>query len=118
MTAASRSVCYFGYYLYVTGLTLMIAPNFLLNMLKLPETKEVWIRILGVVVITIGHYYHRTGAENNHSFLKHTIASRIFVFFAFTAFVLADYVAPVLLLFGLIDLAGAIWTLMALKKEK
>ena len=96
----------------------MIAPNFLLSTLQLPETKEVWIRVLGVVVVTIGYYYHRAGAENNRSFLKHTMASRIFVFLSFTTFVLANYVSPVLIVFGVIDLAGALWTWTALKNEK
>ena len=117
MTAAAKSICYFGFYLYVVGLTLMIAPNFLFKILQLPETKEVWIRVVGVVAFTIGYYYHRAGTENIQSFFKHTIPTRIFVFLTFTTFVLADYVSPVLIIFGVIDLAGAVWTWMSLKKE-
>jgi hypothetical protein len=116
MTAAAKSIYYFGFYLYLTGLILMVAPNFLLSTLQLPETKEVWIRVLGVVVVTIGYYYHRSGAESNTLFLKNTIATRIFVFLSFAIFVLANYVSPVLIVFGVIDLAGALWTWMALKK--
>jgi hypothetical protein len=116
MTAAAKSVCYFGFYLYVTGITLIAAPNFLLTTLQLPNTNEVWIRVVGVLALCIGYYYHRAGAGNIQAFFKHTIPTRIFVFLSFTAFVLLNYVSPMLILFGAADFAGAIWTWWALKK--
>jgi hypothetical protein len=116
MTAAAKSVCYFGFYLYVTGITLIAAPNFLLTILQLPNTNEVWIRVVGVLALCIGYYYHRAGAGNIHAFFKHTIPTRIFAFLSFTAFVLLNYVSPMLILFGAADFAGAIWTWWALKK--
>jgi hypothetical protein len=116
MTAAAKSVCYFGFYLYVTGITLIAAPNFLLTTLQLPNTNEVWIRVVGVLALCIGYYYHRAGAGNIQAFFKHTIPTRIFVFLSFTAFVLLNYVSPMLILFGAADFAGAIWTWRALKK--
>jgi hypothetical protein len=116
VTAAAKSVCYFGFYLYVTGITLIAAPNFLLTTLQLPNTNEVWIRVVGVLALCIGYYYHRAGAGNIQAFFKHTIPTRIFVFLSFTAFVLLNYVSPMLILFGAADFAGAIWTWWALKK--
>jgi hypothetical protein len=116
MTAASKSVCYFGFYLYVTGITLIAAPNFLLTTLQLPKTNEVWIRVVGVLALCLGYYYHRAGAGNIQAFFKHTIPTRIFVFLSFTAFILLNYVSPMLILFGAADFAGAIWTRWALKK--
>jgi hypothetical protein len=118
MNAAARSVCYFGFYLYLTGLTLITVPNVLLSTLQLPETNEVWIRVVGVLVFCIGYYYHRAGAGNIRAFFKHTIPTRGFVFLAFTGFVLLDYVSPVLIVFGAADLAGAVWTWMALRSGK
>lgn len=118
MTAAARSVCYFGFYLYATGLLLITAPNFLLSTLQIPATDEVWIRVVGVLAFCIGYYYHRAGAGNIHAFCKHTIPTRIFVFLAFCTFVLLNYVSPMLILFGAIDLAGATWTWFALKQRK
>lgn len=118
MTASAKSVCYFGFYLYVVGITLMIAPNFLLSTLQIPETNEVWIRVVGVLAFGIGYYYHRAGAGNIQSFFIHTVTIRCFVFIAFCVFVLQNYVSAVLILFGVADLAGAIWTWVALRNEK
>jgi hypothetical protein len=116
MTPAARSVCYFGFYLYVVGLTLIAVPNMFLQTLQLPETNEVWIRIVGVLAFGLGFYYHRTGVQNNVSFFKLTVPTRVFVFIAFTAFVLLNYVSPILIGIGVVDLLGAAWTYYALKK--
>jgi hypothetical protein len=118
MTASARSVFYFGIYLYLTGVTLMVAPNFLLSAFQLPETSEVWIRVVGVLVVSLGFYYHRSGAENNISFMKLTVPVRIFVFLCFSVFVAMNLVATVFIVFGVVDLLGALWTFMAFKKEK
>jgi hypothetical protein len=118
MTASAKSVCYFGFYLYVVGITLMIAPNFLLSTLQLPETNEVWIRVVGVLAFCIGYYYHRAGVGNMHSFFIITVLTRCFIFIAFCVFVSQQYISPVLIVFGAADLAGATWTWLTLRKEK
>lgn len=116
MSPAARSVCYFGFYLYGVGLTLMTVPNLFLTTLQLPETQEVWIRILGVVVVGLGFYYHRSGVQNNTAFFKLTIPTRVFVFISFVSFVLLGYTAPIIAGIGAVDLLGAAWTYFALKK--
>jgi len=67
------AVVYFGFYLYVTGITLIAAPNFLLTTLKLPATNEVWIRVVGVLAFAIGYYSHSAGAGNFHAFFTHSL---------------------------------------------
>ena len=118
MTASAKSVYFFGFYLYVVGLTLIFIPNIFLNTLQIPETKEVWIRIAGLLALFIGFYYHRTGAENLTPFFKFTIPTRVLACIAFTIFVVLKYVSPVLIGVGLVDLVGAVWTFFALRKEK
>jgi membrane-bound ClpP family serine protease len=88
-----------------------------LSVFQLPETEEVWVRVVGVLALCIGFYYHQTGSKNITAFVPLTVVARIFVFFAFTAFVLLKFVSPMLILFGVVDLIGAIWTWMTLKKN-
>lgn len=116
MTAA-KTVLYFGFYLYVTGLTLLVAPNFLLSTFKMPVTEEVWIRVVGILVTAIAFYYHQIGSKNIEAMLPLTVVARVFVFLSFVAFVVLQFVSPMLLVFGAIDLLGAVWTWMALKKK-
>ncbi len=117
MTAAAKSIYYFGFYLYIVGLMLVFIPNIFLKLVQLPETTEVWIRVVGVLALCIGFYYHRVGAKNLHSFFALTVTSRIMVFIAFTIFALMKWVSPMLIGIGAIDLAGALWTWFALRKN-
>jgi hypothetical protein len=118
MTASAKSVYFFGLYLYIVGLTLIFVPHVFLMTLNLPESNDVWIRIVGVLAVLLGYYYHRTGAMNLTEFFKLTIPTRTIVFLSFTTFVLLKLTAPILVLVGAVDLAGAIWTWRSLKKEK
>lgn len=118
MSAAAKSVYYFSFYLFLTGLTLIFIPNIFLSTLQLPETNEIWIRVVGVLVICIGYYYFKMSAAENTMFLGFTVIARVFVFICFTAFVLLKLAPAVLAGFGVIDLVCAVWTWTALKKGK
>lgn len=118
MSPAAKSVYYFGLYLYLLGLVLLIAPNSLLKVFQLPETNEVWIRVVGVLVLCIGYYYHQNGRTGNRDMFRFTVHARIFVCLSFAGLVLLQYAGTSLAGFGLVDLLGAGWTWFALKKDK
>lgn len=58
MSKSARSVSVFGVYLAVLGLVLLAAPNFLLQIFAMLATDEVWIRVVGVLVILLSYYYY------------------------------------------------------------
>ncbi|HRI62337.1 MAG TPA: hypothetical protein PK228_21500 [Saprospiraceae bacterium] len=115
MTNAAKSVYYFGFYLLVLGLTLVFVPNILLTMFGFEPATEVWIRVLGAVVFAIGIYYVFTAPTNNETFIKTTIYVRSSILAWFTLFVLLGWAQPALMLFGGIDVLGALWTWNALR---
>jgi hypothetical protein len=117
MTAAAKSVYYFGFYLYLVGATLIFIPDIFLSTLRMPATNDVWIRVLGLIVGLIGFYYHQTGAKNISAFFPLTIPTRIMVFTTFLVFVILKMASPMMIGIGAVDLAGAVWTFMALKKK-
>ncbi len=117
MSRAARSVFFFGIYILLLGVVLIVSPNVLFKFFKVQETTEVWIRIVGVMVLLIGYYYVRaaTNEKGLTKFFRWTIYTRSSVIVFFTVFVLLNFVSPILILFGVIDLAGAIWTALALR---
>lgn len=117
MTPAARSLYYFGFYLLLVGMTLTIAPNMLLSLFGMPETSEIWIRVLGTVVFTLGLGYVVMAPSNPRLYLTFSVYARTFVFVMFTAFVVLAWAPWQLILFGVIDLAGAFWTYSALRKS-
>jgi len=115
MSPASRSVYYFGFYLLVTGITLTVTPNLLLSVFGIPETTEIWIRVLGSVVFTLGLGYVVMARSNNPLFLTFTVYARTYIFIIFTTFVILGWAPWQLVLFGVIDLVGAAWTYFGLR---
>lgn len=112
--SAGRTVELFGYYLIPVGLLLAFVPNLMLGPLGFVPATEVWIRVLGLVVAPLGAYYVVMGREHVTSFLWLTVYVRVWVFVAFALLAASGLGQPMLALFGLVDLFGAIWTWNAL----
>lgn len=115
MSKGARSVFVFGLYLAVLGIVLMVIPNFLLGMFFFPETNEVWIRVTGMLVLYLGSYYLLAARKEMTDFFLWTVYFRSFVIVFFVIFVLLGFAGPPLILFGVIDLLGAIWTGLSLR---
>ena len=118
MSRAAVSVLAFGIYMVVVGLALLVIPNVLLSLLAYPTTTEIWIRILGFVVVILGYYYIVAARFELTPFFKASVYGRPAVIVCFAAFVLVGMAKPVLVLFGLIDLLGATWTGLALRSSR
>ncbi|MGE0443554.1 MAG: hypothetical protein AB7S39_23970, partial [Gemmatimonadales bacterium] len=57
MTKSAMTVFFFGLYLFLLAITLIVAPNTLLGLFRMPPTSEVWIRVVGMLTACIGVYY-------------------------------------------------------------
>ena len=99
------------------GAILLVVPNVLLSVFGLPMTSEVWIRVTGMLVLLLGIYYVILARGESMLFFRLTVYLRSSVIVFFTAFVLLGLAAPALILFGAVDLAGAIWTGLALRQN-
>jgi hypothetical protein len=116
MTASAKSVYYFGFYLLAVGVTLTVSPNTMLAMIQVRPTSEVWIHVIGVIVFNIGLYYIFMAPTNQPLFLTLTVYTRAAILFWFVVFVLLGWAPMQLILFGLADAAGALWTFTAMRK--
>jgi hypothetical protein len=118
MSKSSLSMFVFGLYLVVLGIVLVVAPNFLLGMFFMPSTIEVWIRVVGVLVLFIAFYYIQVARKEMTDFFILTVYTRSSLIIFFGAFVLFGLASPPLILFGVVDLLGAIWTGLTLRSRK
>ena len=117
MSQAAKSLFVFGIYLCGLGLILLLVPNLILQLVGVPPTNEVWIRINGMFVLCLSFYYVQAAQNELTRFIRWTVWARVAVIFYFAAFVLLVSAPKALLLFGLIDLLAALWTWLALKKD-
>ena len=117
MNRAATSIRVVGIYLLLLGAALIAVPNLVLAPFGLPPTSDVWLRVVGVLVAILGHYYVQAARHDLVPFYRASVPARVFAFLSFAAFVLLGLVKPPLLLFGTVDLAGAIWTFLALRSS-
>jgi hypothetical protein len=118
MSPSARTIYYFSFYLIAISVTLLFVPNLFLRVLGMPETEEVWIRVVGLLAGLIAFYYYRSAVAGLTLFFRFTVTARILVFVVFFLFVLLKMAKPILIGVGTIDLLAAWWTWSALKKEK
>lgn len=117
MSKSARSVFIFSIYMFGLGSIMVLFPNFLLNIFQVPETKEVWIRVAGMLVLILGFYYFQASRNDIKVFFKWTVYARTSVMLFFIGFVIFGLAPPILILFGIVDAAAAYWTNHCLKTE-
>ncbi|MBI3231345.1 MAG: hypothetical protein HYZ45_14625 [Burkholderiales bacterium] len=118
MSKSALSAKVFAIYLFFVGTALVFVPNFLLSLFHIAPTSEVWIRVVGVIAFNLGIYAWVAAKHEDKSFLVTSVYTRISVFVAFTAFALLGLASPMLILFGVMDLLGAMWTYFALQADR
>ena len=118
MSKSALSVFVFGVYLFILSITLLIIPNVLLKIFGFPPTEEVWIRVVGMLIFLISFYYFLSARKDMTDFFRWTVYLRSSVILFFIIFVWLDFALPVLILFGVVDLLGAVWTGLTLRSSK
>ena len=118
MSNAAKSMLVFGIYMVVTGIGFVAIPNTLLAVFGLPPTNEPWIRVMGVLMLGLGYYYSEAGRNEVEPLFRWSIYARAAVAVVFTIFVVLGLAEPTLILFGTIDLLGAVWTGLALRASQ
>ena len=116
MDHAQRSMLVFGTYLNLIAIGLLLAPDMLLGPLGFAPAADYWIRVIGVPVLILGTYYVRAAREDNRAFMRWTVTGRLLPLLGVGGLVAAGYAPPMLMLFAVIDAAGAAWTAAALRE--
>jgi hypothetical protein len=56
MSKAARTIQIWSFYLIALGLILLVVPNLLLGLFGIPATNEVWIRVVGMLLLILAYY--------------------------------------------------------------
>lgn len=116
MHKTSLTIRVYSFYLFLMGAGMVFIPNTLLGIFQFAETKEIWIRMLGLFTFTTGIYYYYSSLHHQEEFYKATIVGRLFFFVMTVIFVFVFKQSYMLALIGSIDLLRALWTYSASKK--
>lgn len=114
--SSGTTVHYWSYYVAAVGLSLSVVPGLTFDILGVDLEGEVWVRVLGIVLLLLATYYYAIGTSNARIAVVATVIGRPFAAVALTLLWLTG--GPwQLVLFAAFDLAGAAWTWRALQSE-
>ena len=107
----------FGVYLVVLGLSLAIAPNVVARLVGVPQTSEPWLRVVGALAVNIGVFYIVAAVFELRPIIVASVFARLAIPVWLLGFVAFADACPSVLVFGVADLVGALWTLAALRSS-
>ena len=110
MSKSAFSLRVFSLYMLIVGVVLIADPNWLLALFGVPETREVWIRIVGMLMLVIGFIDFMASGNEMRLFFRWSVYARLSVTIFLIGFVVLASAPPIILLFGVIEAGGAIWT--------
>jgi hypothetical protein len=113
----ARSILVFGVLLLVSGAGLAFVPNAVLGLLGFPETREVWIRLAGILTAIAGFYDVRFARVEFRPFFRWSVQTRVVLGMFILGLVLFTDVEPQLLALAGLALAGAGWTFLELRRD-
>jgi hypothetical protein len=116
MTQPAKTITVFGIYLILTGSILVSIPNVLLEMLRIEPAEDPWIRVLGAVVAVLGYYYITAARNEFTGFFRATLWGRSAILVLFLTLALLRLAPAQLVVFGLVDAIGALWTWASLRR--
>src|SRR5688572_23841823 len=116
MTSTAKSIFYYSFYMLGMGLSLLFTPNLILGVFSFPPTNDIWIRFLGLFAFCASMLYFYCGRTNQTGFFRISVFERIVFFLGMVGIVLFLPANPMLALIGSVDLFGAIWTAVTLRR--
>jgi hypothetical protein len=115
MSNAAKSIFVHGVYLLGLGIVLLTIPNVPLKIFGLPESNEIWIRVVGMLSLVVGYYYLQSARRDETHFFRSTILPRSSAIVLFILFVVFGLAPINFLLLVAVDPLFIIWTALALR---
>jgi len=99
---------------YLVAAALLLAPG-LFGLLGIPTNDLVWIRIAAGLVAVVGTVFVHAARTEHTAFFHASVRIRVVMGAYFVALVVLTGAPIVLLVFALVEFAGAAWTGVALR---
>ena len=103
-------------YVIISGLQLLFVPNFLLGTFGITPTSEIWIRVLGMLVLVLSIYYYAIYKKGDKEIVRATVQGRLLFCAGLVMFVILGMAPPVLIFFAVVETGLALWSLSEIRK--
>ena len=115
--ATARSLYVFAGHVVAIVTVLLAAPRIILPLFGLPTDGEVWLRLLGFVLLCSSVYYIRAAKLRFVPFAKWTVYTRVAAPVVVAILILTGIAQWHMVSFGIVDGLGGLWTWLTLKQD-
>jgi hypothetical protein len=105
-------------YVIVAGLQLLFIPNLMLGIFGFEPTSEIWIRVMGMLVLALTFYYYAIAHHGNDAVVMRTVYGRLFFCTGLVIFVILGMAKPALIGFALAEAGLAVWSWREVNSKK
>ena len=116
MRNARFSVLVWSIYVLVIGVSLTLVPKQFTQVFGIDDPQEVWIRVLGVVLVVLGIYYLGAVLNGSEWMYRYSVFGRLIAVVGLAYLAIVDDPWQ-LWLFAAVDALGLTWTATALRPK-
>ncbi len=115
---AAFSMKCFAFYVVGIGSLFLLFPEVMHSLANI-EPPNVISRVFGLILVFLAYYYFKTARADKgmEPFFWATVHTRALAIFVLLVFMLLGFAGPLVVVFGLGDFAGAMWTFWALRRD-
>ncbi|MFY9622126.1 MAG: hypothetical protein WAM70_17900 [Pyrinomonadaceae bacterium] len=114
MSNTAVSIAVYATYLGGAGVGFMFIPNVLLQVLGLPPTNDVWIRLFGLLAVVLAAKGYWAARRNHVALMQFDVYTRTFAGIFITMLVVIGLAPRLMLILAGIDIVASIWTQVAI----
>jgi hypothetical protein len=105
-------------YVILSGLQLLFIPNVLLGIFGFDLTNEIWIRVMGLLVLVLSFYYYAIAHHGNDKIVMATVVGRLLFCAGLVMFVVLGLAKTPLIGFAVLETGLALWSWQEIKNRK
>ena len=102
-------------FVVVSGIPAVLVPNLFLTLTGFPPSTDIWIRVLGLLLLAIAPYYYNMARHGNVPVVRATVQGRVFFSIGLLAFVALEMGSWPLATLAVSELLLAGWTAWELR---
>ena len=104
-------------FVVVSGIPAVLVPNFFLTLTGFPPSTDIWIRVLGLLLLAIAPYYYNMARHGNVPVVRATVQGRIFFSIGLLVLVGLDLATWPMAVLAVSELLLAGWTAWELRQN-
>ncbi len=108
---AALSTFWWGIYMSVNGISLIVYPNGTLATMGFEPTQEIWIRMAGLLALVLGFFYVQLGRFHFTPFYNWKVTGHVVGILTMTLFYLQGLAPSAIFMLCLTDGLAALWTI-------